>query len=100
MPASHAATIFAVISGSAMVGKLCNGALADRIGGRLAITLFLGLQTAMVPWFYGTWPVWGYWLIGLLFGLGMGGSQSARGLVLSGGFFWWGAWGGVGGGAP
>lgn len=81
MPASHAATIFAVISGSAMVGKLCNGALADRIGGRLAITLFLGLQTAMVPWFYGTWPVWGYWLIGILFGLGMGGPMPTYALL-------------------
>jgi predicted MFS family arabinose efflux permease len=56
-----------------MVGKLANGALADRIGSRQAITLFLALQTAMASCFYGAWHPWVYYGIGAPFGNGMGG---------------------------
>jgi predicted MFS family arabinose efflux permease len=53
VPTTTAAMIFASISMCAMTEKLANGAFADCIGGRQAITLFLALQTAMVPCFYG-----------------------------------------------
>ncbi len=43
VPTTMAAMVFASISVFAMTGKLANGALADRIGGRQAIALFLAL---------------------------------------------------------
>jgi MFS family permease len=76
-----AASMFALISMFAMVGKLANGVLADRIGSRQAITLFLALQTAMVPCFYGAWHPWFYYVIGALFGIGMGGPMPSYALL-------------------
>lgn len=76
-----AASMFALISMFAMVGKLANGVLADRIGSRQAITLFLALQTAMVPCFYMAWHPWFYYMIGALFGIGMGGPMPSYALL-------------------
>jgi MFS family permease len=81
VPPTSAATMFASISIFAMVGKLANGALADRIGGRRSITVFLALQTAMVPCFYGAWHPWQYYVIGALFGIGMGGPMPVYALL-------------------
>jgi MFS family permease len=81
VPTTTAATIFASVSVFAMVGKLANGTLADRIGGRQAITIFLALQTAMVPCFYGAWHPWQYYVIAALFGIGMGGPMPAYALL-------------------
>jgi len=81
VPPTSAATMFASISMFAMVGKLANGALADRIGGRWSITIFLALQTAMVPCFYGAWHPWHYYVIGALFGIGMGGPMPMYALL-------------------
>jgi hypothetical protein len=52
LPSTTAVTISAPASLFAMVGKLANGALADRIGGWQSITVFLALQTSMVPGFF------------------------------------------------
>jgi MFS family permease len=82
VPPTTAATIFASVSMFAMAGKLANGALADRIGGRQAITLFLALQTAMVPCFFGAWATWQYYVIAALFGIGMGGPMPTYALLL------------------
>jgi MFS family permease len=81
VPPTSAATMFASISIFAMVGKLANGALADRIGGRRAITIFLALQTAMVPCFYSSWHPWQYYVIGALFGIGMCGPMPMYALL-------------------
>jgi MFS family permease len=81
VPATSAATMFASISMFAMVGKLAGGALADRIGGQRAITVFLALQTIMVPCFYAAWQPWHYYAIGALFGVGMGGPMPMYALL-------------------
>ena len=81
-----AATIFASISMFATVGKLANEALADRIGGRQSIVVFLALQTAMVPCFFAAWEPWQYYVIAALFGIGIGvfTAMSATGMALGG----------------
>ena len=75
---AHADVPEGVGDGVTAVGKLANGVLADRIGSRQAITLFLALQTAMSPCFYGAWHPGMYYVIGALFGIGMGGFMPDR----------------------
>ncbi len=59
----------------AMAGKLANGALADRIGGRQAITVFLAPQTAMGPCVFGAWDPWQCDVIAALHGEGWLGEE-------------------------
>ena len=48
---------------------------------RRAITIFLALQTAMVLCLYGAWHPWQYYVIGALFGVGMGGPMPMYALL-------------------
>ena len=48
---SVAAQVVMLMAVAGMVGKIINGLLADRIGAKWAIALFLGLQAVMIPFF-------------------------------------------------
>jgi hypothetical protein len=77
-----AATFLASIATCVMAEKLANGVLGDCLGWWQAITLFLVLQTGMVPCLYGTWHPWPYDVVGVLFGIGMGGPPCIYALLL------------------
>ncbi len=70
---SVAARVVMLMAVSGMVGKIINGLLADRIGAKWAIALFLGLQAVMVPFFIEARQAPSFYSWAILFGLGFGG---------------------------
>ena len=70
---STASRVAAVMALSGMVGKIACGILADRIGGKWAMALFLGLQAVMVPPFIHAHEPSSLYLWAAAFGIGYGG---------------------------
>jgi MFS family permease len=70
---STASRVAAVMALSGMVGKIACGILADRIGGKWAIALFLGVQAVMVPPFIHAHDPSSFYLWAVAFGIGYGG---------------------------
>ena len=70
---SVAARVVMLMAVFGMVGKIVNGLLADRIGAKWAIALFLGLQAAMIPMFIEARQAPSFYTWAVLFGLGFGG---------------------------
>jgi MFS family permease len=70
---SVAARVVAIMAICGMVGKIANGLLADKIGAKWAIALFLGLQAIMIPFFIEARQVPSFYAWAVLFGLGYGG---------------------------
>lgn len=70
---SVAARVVILMAVFGMVGKIVNGLLADRIGAKWAIALFLGLQAAMIPVFIEARQAPSFYTWAVLFGLGFGG---------------------------
>ncbi len=70
---SVAARVVMLMAVFGMVGKIVNGLLADRIGARWAIALFLGLQAVMIPFFIEARQAPSFYSWAILFGLGFGG---------------------------
>lgn len=70
---STASRVAAVMALSGMVGKIACGILADRIGGKWAMALFLGLQAVMVPPFIHAHEPSSFYLWAVVFGFGYGG---------------------------
>ena len=70
---SVAARVVMLMAVFGMVGKIVNGLLADRIGAKWAIALFLGLQAAMIPMFVEARQAPSFYTWAVLFGLGFGG---------------------------
>jgi MFS family permease len=70
---STASRVAAVMALSGMVGKIACGLLADRIGGKWAMALFLGLQAVMVPPFIHAHEPSSFYLWAVAFGIGYGG---------------------------
>ena len=70
---SVAARVVMLMAVSGMIGKIINGLLADRIGAKWAIALFLGLQAVMVPFFIEARQAPSFYSWAILFGLGFGG---------------------------
>ena len=68
-----ASRVAAVMALSGMVGKIICGMLADRIGGKWAMALFLGLQAVMVPPFINAHAPSSFYMWAVAFGLGYGG---------------------------
>ncbi|MCA9782982.1 MAG: MFS transporter [Candidatus Cloacimonetes bacterium] len=70
---------FLVIQGTALVGAMLFGWLADRFSNRrsLAISLSVWVLVLVWAWFLGViWtPIQEFWLLGILAGVAMGGSQ-------------------------
>lgn len=70
---SVAARVVMLMAVFGMVGKIANGLLADRIGAKWAIALFLGLQAVMIPVFIEARQAPSFYTWAVLFGLGFGG---------------------------
>jgi MFS family permease len=70
---STASKVAAVMAISALVGKIACGMMADRIGGKWAMALFLGLQAVMVPPFLHVHEPSSFYLWAIAFGIGYGG---------------------------
>ena len=70
---SVAARVVMLMAVFGMIGKIVNGLLADRIGAKWAIALFLGLQAVMIPFFIEARQAPSFYSWAVLFGLGFGG---------------------------
>jgi len=70
---STASKVAAVMAISGLVGKIACGMLADRIGGKWAMALFLGLQAVMIPPFMQVHEPSSFYLWAVAFGIGYGG---------------------------
>ena len=73
LTASLASKVAAVMAISGMVGKIMCGLLADRIGGKWTMALFLTLQAVVIPIFVNAHEVPTFFMWAVLFGLGYGG---------------------------
>ena len=70
---SVAARVVMLMAIFGMIGKIANGLLADRIGAKWAIAIFLGLQAVMIPFFIEARQAPSFYSWAVLFGLGFGG---------------------------
>ncbi len=73
LQATTASKVAAVMAISGMVGKIMCGLLADRIGGKWTMALFLTLQAVVIPIFVNAHAVPTFFMWAVLFGLGYGG---------------------------
>jgi UMF1 family MFS transporter len=71
---------FLMVQGTAFVGSLTFGFLADWLGNKRTILLALIVWILIVVWAYGLGLVWSpkgeYWILGVLAGMVLGGSQA------------------------
>ena len=72
---------FLMIQGIAFLGSLIFGLLADTIGNKKAVMISLGIWSLIVIWAFRLGIIWDpkteYWILGVLAGMVMGGSQAA-----------------------
>jgi UMF1 family MFS transporter len=72
---------FLMIQGIAFFGSLIFGYLADAIGNKRTVMISLGIWSLIVLWAFRLGVLWDpkteYWILGVLAGLVMGGSQAA-----------------------
>ena len=72
---------FLMIQGIAFIGSLIFGYLADAIGNKKTVMISLGIWSFIVLWAFQLGILWDpkteYWILGVLAGLVMGGSQAA-----------------------
>src|SRR4030043_1523949 len=72
---------FLMIQGIAFFGSLIFGFLADAIGNKKAVIISLGIWSLIVIWAFKLGIIWDpkteYWILGVLAGIVMGGSQAA-----------------------
>jgi UMF1 family MFS transporter len=72
---------FLMIQGIAFLGSLMFGFLADAIGNKKAVMISLGIWSLIVIWAFQLGILWDpkteYWILGVLAGIVMGGSQAA-----------------------
>jgi MFS family permease len=73
LQATTASQVAAVMAISGMVGKIMCGLLADRIGGKWTMAIFLTLQAVVIPIFVNAHAVPTFFTWAVLFGLGYGG---------------------------
>jgi UMF1 family MFS transporter len=71
---------FLMVQGTAFVGSLVFGFLADALGNKRTILLALMVWVLVVVWAYGLGLFWSpkmeYWILGILAGMVLGGSQA------------------------
>jgi UMF1 family MFS transporter len=72
---------FLMIQGIAFFGSMIFGFLADAMGNKKAVMISLGMWSLIVIWAFKLGIVWDpkteYWILGVLAGLVLGGSQAA-----------------------
>ena len=72
---------FLMIQGIAFFGSLIFGFLADAIGNKKTVMISLGIWSLIVIWAFQLGIIWGpkteYWILGVLTGIVLGGSQAA-----------------------
>jgi UMF1 family MFS transporter len=72
---------FLMIQGIAFLGSLMFGFLADAIGNKKAVMISLAIWSLIVIWAFQLGIIWDpkteYWILGVLAGIVMGGSQAA-----------------------
>ena len=72
---------FLMIQGIAFFGSHIFGFLADKIGNKKAVIISLGVWSLIVIWAFRLGIIWDpkteYWILGVLAGMVMGGSQAA-----------------------
>jgi UMF1 family MFS transporter len=72
---------FLMIQGIAFLGSLMFGFLADAIGNKKAVMISLAIWSLIVIWAFQLGVIWDpkteYWILGVLAGIVMGGSQAA-----------------------
>jgi UMF1 family MFS transporter len=72
---------FLMIQGIAFFGSIIFGFLADAMGNKRAVMISLGIWSLIVVWAFKLGILWDpkteYWILGVLAGLVMGGSQAA-----------------------
>jgi UMF1 family MFS transporter len=72
---------FLMIQGIAFLGSLIFGFLADAIGNKRAVMISLTIWSLIVIWAFQLGIIWDpkteYWILGILAGMVMGGSQAA-----------------------
>ncbi len=76
-----AATILSLISAIGIISRLSMGFIADRIGGRLALTICLILQTIALAWLLIAKETWALYLFAIVFGIGQGGIMPIQMMV-------------------
>jgi MFS family permease len=73
IPKFQADMLMAAMGAGALVGRICGGILADRVGGKLALFISLLLQTLAVPLLLLSPSLTMMYVIAVFVGLGMGG---------------------------
>jgi len=72
---------FLMIQGIAFLGSLLFGLLADAMGNKRAVMISLGIWSIIVIWAFRLGVIWTpkteFWILGVLAGVVMGGSQAA-----------------------
>lgn len=68
-----AASLLSLFGGANIVGRVAWGAIADRIGRKLALVISLALSALLFLWLLVAGEIWGLMLFALVFGLVQGG---------------------------
>lgn len=73
IPALIAASLLSVTAGGSVVGRLTIGLIADRVGGRVALSFCVILITLSLLWLLFSRDVWMFYVFSVIFGFGYGG---------------------------
>lgn len=73
IPALAAASLLSVTAGGSVVGRLTIGLIADRVGGRVALSFCVILITLSLLWLLFSRDVWMFYVFSVIFGFGYGG---------------------------
>lgn len=80
--ADQAATVYAVVGLSAIIGRILYGKLADRIGGIRTYLVGSTLQTALVFWYTQIDTIEGLYFMSVAYGLGFAGVMTSIIIVI------------------
>ncbi len=76
-----AVSILSIIAGISVIGRFSIGFIADRVGGRLALSACLTLATLALIWLLFTKEIWMFYVFAVIFGLAYGGIVSLTTVV-------------------